>query len=84
MPSLLLGPMLRFVGGGSATIWVETDAACEVAVLGATAPTFRVEGPHYALVRVEGLEPGSETPYEVTLDGAVRWPEPGLKLNFNA
>jgi hypothetical protein len=72
--------MLRYVSETEATVWVETDGACEVAVLGATEPTFRVEGHHYALVRVEGLEPGSETPYEVALDGAVRWPEPGSDL----
>jgi hypothetical protein len=80
MPDLLLGPMLRYVSETEATVWVETDAACEVTVLGATEPTFRVEGHHYALVRVEGLEPGSENPYEVALDGAVRWPEPGSDL----
>jgi hypothetical protein len=80
MPDLILGPMLRYVSETEATVWVETDAACEVAVLGAVEPTFRVEGHHYALVRVAGLEPGSETPYEVALDGAVRWPEPGSDL----
>ena len=80
MPDLILGPMLRYVSETEATVWVETDEACEVAVLGATEPTFRVEGHHYALVRVEGLEPGTETPYEVALDGAVRWPEPGSDL----
>jgi hypothetical protein len=35
-----------------------------------------VHGHHYALVDVEGLEPGSRTPYTVRLDGAVAWPEP--------
>ena len=75
MPDLILGPLLRFVSETEATVWVETDEACEVAVLGATEPTFRVEGHHYALVQIEGLEPGSETPYEVALDGEVRWPQ---------
>jgi hypothetical protein len=80
MADLILGPLLRYVSETEATVWVETDEACEVAVLGGTEPTFRVAGHHYALVPVEGLEPGSDTPYEVALDGAVRWPEPGSDL----
>jgi PhoD-like phosphatase len=77
---LVLGPLLRYVSATEATIWVEADAACEVRVLGATEPTFEVEGHHYALVRLEGLEPGSATPYEVELDGERRWPPPGSEL----
>ena len=46
-------------------------------MLGRTARTFCVGGHHYALVVVEGLEPGSTTPYEVRLDGALAWPEEG-------
>ena len=49
-------------------------------MLGATEPTFRVEGHHYALVRVEGLKPATEHPYDVRLDGEVRWPEPDSPL----
>jgi PhoD-like phosphatase len=75
MAELLLGPMLRYVDETQATVWVETDAACEVEVLGRRQPTFRVAGHHYALVFLEDLEPGSSTPYEVRLDGEVRWPE---------
>ena len=67
---LLVGPLLRYVGSETATIWVETTKACEVSVLGQRARTFHVEGHHYALVVVEGLEPGSSSPYEVTLDDA--------------
>jgi hypothetical protein len=73
-PVLLLGPLLRHVDPVSATVWVETDRACEVDVLGRTARTFCVGGHHYALVVVEDLEPGSSTPYEVRLDGARVWP----------
>jgi hypothetical protein len=73
-PLLLLGPLLRHVDPVSATVWVETDRACEVTVLGRRARTFRVNGHHYALVLVEGLEPGSTTPYQVHLDGAQVWP----------
>jgi hypothetical protein len=73
-PSLLIGPLLRHVDPVSATVWVETDRACEVSVLGRSARTFRVGGHHYALVVVEDLEPGSATPYDVRLDGAQVWP----------
>jgi PhoD-like phosphatase len=71
---IVVGPMLRYVGTESATIWLETTDACEVAVLGHTAKTFHVEGHHYALVVLEGLEPESVTPYEVRLDGRLAWP----------
>jgi len=74
MADLVLGPLLRYVSAAEATIWVETDEPCEVAVLGAVEPTFGVAGHHYALVRVEGLKPGTEHPYDVRLDGEVRWP----------
>ncbi|QEC47953.1 alkaline phosphatase family protein [Baekduia soli] len=76
MPRLVLGPMLRFVDAASATIWVQTDVACEVEVLGARAPTWCVDGLHFALVCPTGLEPGGEHPYEVRLDGVVAWPAP--------
>jgi hypothetical protein len=74
---LVLGPLLRYVGERDATVWVETDAPCEVSVLGATVRTFHVEGHHYALVVVGGLEPGSTQEYDVLLDGERVWPEPG-------
>jgi hypothetical protein len=73
-PVLLLGPLLRHVDPVSATVWVETDRPCTVAVLGRRARTFCVGGHHYALVVVEGLEPGSTTPYDVALDGERVWP----------
>ncbi|RBY82083.1 alkaline phosphatase family protein [Geodermatophilus sp. TF02-6] len=74
-PVLLLGPLLRHVDPVSATVWVETDRPCEVEVLGRSARTFAVGGHHYALVVVEGLEPGSTTPYQVHLDGQRVWPD---------
>ena len=77
VPLLVLGPLLRYVGDTEATIWVETDSACEVQVLDSTSKTFEVEGHHYALLYVENLEPGSVTPYTVSLDGEQCWPEPG-------
>src|SRR5512133_3074751 len=88
MPKLVLGPLLRYVGESQATVWVETDAAARVEVLvwaagsgaeGAAAqgraPTFRVEGHHYALVLVDGLEPDRTYAYRVELDGEPVWPE---------
>jgi PhoD-like phosphatase len=76
MANLLLGPLLRYVGEHEATIWVETDEPCEVEVLGHTASTFQIRRHHYALVCVEGLEPGGTYEYEVRLDGERRWPLP--------
>lgn len=77
MATLVLGPLLRHVGEHDAVVWVETDAPCEVEVLGAQARTFHVHGHHYALVVVEGLEPGTVTEYEVSLDGERAWPLDG-------
>ncbi|MDO9408488.1 alkaline phosphatase D family protein [Patulibacter sp.] len=75
-PQLVLGPLLRHVDATSATIWVETDGPAEVEVLGQTGRTFEVARHHYALLRVEGLEPGSVTRYGVSLDGELVWPHP--------
>lgn len=69
--------MLRYVGATEATVWVECDLPCEVTVLGSAARTFQVEGHHYALVVVDGLEPGTVHPYDVRLDGEPVWPPPG-------
>ena len=57
-----------------ATVWVETDGPCEVEVLDSRDRTFSIEGHHYALVVVEGLEPGVPQPYEVLLNGRRAWP----------
>lgn len=77
MTKLVLGPMLRYTDQRCVTVWVETDSAGVVQVLGASARTFHVCGHHYALVVVGDLEPGSETPYTVTVNGETVWPEPG-------
>ena len=74
-PQLVLGPLLRYVGTTTATVWVETDAPAVVEVLGHRASTFNVLGHHYALVLIEELEPGSINPYEVQLDGRTVWPQ---------
>lgn len=80
MAKLVLGPLLRYLSETEATIWVETDEACEVGVLGRLEQTFGLAGHHYALVRVEGLEPGGFYEYEVALDGERRWPSPDHDL----
>ena len=76
MASLVLGPLLRYVGRTQATVWVETDAACRVEILGQAAPTFEVRGHHYALVPLTDLPEGAVTEYEVRLDGEPVWPLP--------
>ncbi len=80
MPELLLGPVLRYVSDTEAVLWVETDGPCEVEALGHRTPTFGVEGHHYALVCIDGLEPGTAYEYGVSLDGEPRWPDPGSEL----
>ncbi|MFJ3086821.1 alkaline phosphatase D family protein [Streptomyces sp. NPDC086838] len=81
MAGLRLGPLLRYADGSCATVWVETSGPCTAEVRCAdgargTDDTFLVAGHHYALVPVEGLAPGTSTPYEVLLDGATVWPPP--------
>ncbi len=80
MAKLVLGPLLRYVSETEATIWVETSEPCEVGILGRLEPTFSVAGHHYALVRIEGLDPGGFYEYEVALDGERRWPAPDHDL----
>jgi hypothetical protein len=84
VPELVLGPLLRYANASEATVWVETDDACEVEVLvrgtkdaSHRSHTFHARGHHYALVCVSELEPGASYEYEVRLDGAKKWPEPG-------
>ncbi|MCT2590224.1 alkaline phosphatase family protein [Streptomyces sp. N2-109] len=82
MTALRLGPLLRYVDEDTATVWVETDGPCEAEIrcegsaAGGTALTWQVSGHHYALVTVVGLQPGTETAYQVLLDGAQVWPLP--------
>jgi hypothetical protein len=75
---LVLGPLMRHVDETSAAIWVETAAAGTVTVRAGDRSwshrTFAVHGHHYALVEVDGLEPGSITPYSVDVDDAEVWP----------
>ena len=78
MARLVLGPVLRYVSERDAVVWVETDEPCDVQVLGQSAHTFQLRRHHYALVCIEGLEPGRSYEYEVLLDGERRWPLPDL------
>jgi len=83
--ALVLGPLLRWVGQRSATVWVETGAPCTVE-LTITEPgggsstfaerTFQVRGHHYALLVAEGLSPGQTYPFTVALDHERVWPPP--------
>lgn len=72
--TLVLGPVLRHVGDTTAMVWVQTETAATVEVLGCSARTFEVQGFHYALVPVTGLAPKSVTEYEVHVDGERVWP----------
>ncbi|MEU5997158.1 alkaline phosphatase D family protein [Streptomyces sp. NPDC047197] len=83
MARLRLGPLLRYVDGSTATVWVEADRPCTAEVRCAdgakgTANTFQIAGHHYALIPVTGLRPGTETAYEVRLgdSGGPVWPLP--------
>jgi len=75
MPDLIVGPLLRYAGDTTATVWVEVDEPCTVSVLGRESPTFQLAGHHYALVVLDDLEPGTRTEYDVRLDGRVVWPD---------
>jgi hypothetical protein len=72
--------LIRHVGAHDATIWVETTRPGGVEVragsVSASERTFQVAGHWYAIVAVEGLTPGSNTPYEVRLDDELIWPVP--------
>ncbi|NKI43078.1 alkaline phosphatase D family protein [Streptomyces physcomitrii] len=79
MAALRLGPVLRYVGASSATVWVETSRACTAEVrcpggAGGRSRTFSVAGHHYALITVTGLPSGTDTAYELLLDGESVWP----------
>ncbi|WP_328846261.1 alkaline phosphatase D family protein [Streptomyces sp. NBC_00258] len=85
MAGLRLGPLLRYVDGSSATVWVEASRPCNAEVrcpdgAGGESRTFQIAGHHYALVPVTGLTPGTASSYEVLLDGAQVWPLPDSRF----
>jgi len=73
--ALLLGPALRHVSETTALVWVQTERAATVEVLGCSARTFAVQDHHYALVTVTGLTPDTITEYDVKIDGELVWPQ---------
>ena len=75
MPTLRLGPIVRYADATRATVWVETDGACTVEIAGCSGRTFEVEGHHYAILTVDV---GCGEPYEVRLDGDQVWPPPSF------
>jgi hypothetical protein len=81
----VLGPLLRYVGETSATVWVQTRDAGRVRVRAFDreweAATFAAHDHHYALVVLDGLERGSTSDYEVAVDGQKVWPHvvPGFE-----
>ena len=54
---------------------MQTDASCEVEILGVREPTWCVDGLHFALLVIDGLIRGVDHPYEVLLDGDKHWPD---------
>ena len=78
---LLLGPLIRHIGHDDATIWLETSRpGCVTVRAGSRVVeerTFQVAGHSYAIIVVDGLTTGSNTPYEVLFDGEVVWPVAG-------
>src|SRR5688572_19475200 len=80
MTELVLGPLLRHGDETSACVWVETEGPALVTVTAgerqAESRTFGVHDHHYALICIEGLTPGTKTPYTVSVDGTQVWPEP--------
>ena len=73
--TLLLGPVLRHVSDTTALVWVQTENASAVEILGYSARTFAVQGCHYALITVSGLTPDTVTEYDVKVDGEMVWPQ---------
>jgi hypothetical protein len=70
--------MLRYVGETAGTVWAETAGRATVTVRADgrawSAPTFLVRGHHYALVVVDGLEPGGSWEYTLEVDDTRVWP----------
>ena len=78
-PEILVGPMLRYVDGTDATVWVEVSAPCRVTIRAGSDEfserSWGVHGHHFAVLHLRDLAEGTETPYEVDLDGVTAWPE---------
>lgn len=77
-PEILVGPLLRYVDTTDATVWVEVSAPCRVTIRTGeqeeSEQSWGVFGHHYAVLHLKNLREGTETPYEVVLDGEAAWP----------
>jgi hypothetical protein len=72
--NIVVGPLLRYTGSTTATVWLEVDGPATVRILDHEANTFHVDGHHYALLEITDLAPGTVTPYEVAINGSRVWP----------
>ncbi len=73
----MLGPLIRFVDDtrrASGSRPATTPALSFAPPDGPGSRTFAVHGHHYALVEVDGLEPGSDHALPVEIDGTAVWP----------
>ena len=77
-PEILVGPLLRYVDTTEATVWVEVSTPCRVTIRAGdevvTEPSWGVFGHHFAVLHLRNLRGGTETPYEIELDGHTAWP----------
>ena len=80
MADLVLGPLLRYVSETRRRSGLRPASRARSRILGRREPTFTVGGHHYALVQIDGLEPGGFYEYDVSLDGQWRWPPRGANL----
>ena len=76
MASLVLGPLLRHVAPTTATVWVETDAAAEVGVLGHTAAPSRSRGTTTRWSSSAAWSP-ARGPVHAAPGRRAGWPPPG-------
>src|SRR5215217_5034533 len=78
-PGLVLGPLLRYTGESDATVWVETDTACEVEVLGHMASTFENE----VALDGEKVWPDGEHDFPPCVIRTIA-PDGGLNLSYGS
>lgn len=85
---VLLGPIVRYVGTETATLWFEMAHPCTVTVVTdvgvrASERTWGVHGHHFALVPLEGLPANAPVSYEVFVDEHRVWPEDGKRASIH-
>lgn len=77
--TVLLGPIVRYVGTETATLWFEMAESANITVVTdadvrGSERTWGVHGHHYALVPLEGLPANATVHYEVFVDERRVWP----------